>query len=485
MILYKSEYYTFIIHSNKQFQLSWFSFSYTSHHLLTNLTFWSFEGLKQRITMESLLNNLEKHDLNILKKLHLLMFQKSVGANFVRRGIRAFRGFHADHFNSNLEFIQKEFVENDIIDICGVLEISATLNIQDNIKGIIKTLTLPISEDIIDTDTEDLPEIEASHHSTSSHRSTEPFEHHSTEEESAEMRTAIRSQSKEIFVVQQKILDIEEDMEVNRSEENLRQLTSMRRKLLLFESRKRQMEEEYLMFFNGQQTSRSSNLLNPVVSISQEMTSFKHEVKSMLSKNQQNMQLPDFDGASSIEWHYFKIQFDTTTKNFKLSDEENIIRLNLHLKGNARQKVELILKSCKDPRNIMKILNIEYGGQDNILKEILQRVHDIKRVNSFADFKIYNCSLQNISSVLTEMDNGLFDVQKIIAILIGKIPEHLMSQWANYLLTNKLSQKSITLKVYAEWINDMSGILSDVHFFNLVHTTDYVNTKELDTSTKI
>lgn len=74
------------------------------------------------------------------------------------------------------------------------------------------------------------------------------------------------------------------------------------------------------------------------------------------------------------------------------------------------------MKEC--PRN-----SVNFSSK--ILNEIVNKVHSSKKVQGLKDFRNFNSAKHFIC--LRQLDEGTFDVQKIMALLTNKIPQHFSS----------------------------------------------------------
>lgn len=244
--------------------------------------------------MDTIKANIEKYELEILKKLHLLLFKKNAAPQFIRRNIRKFEGLEIGEQSNNAEFIKKNFSDDDIIDLCGILGEPATLNTTDNIVRLVQKLT-PEIDDV----------------EVTSNNSEISF--HSTEDEMTEMRVLIKKQSAEMFEIQRDMLAAKKEQYRNPSQDNLKKIEFFEEELSILHSRKIQLDEEFKMLLESQRFNSSriqENNFNeqpptqsqPTISHSSpEMNLFRAEMKSILLKSSDKLRLPDFEGCSSID----------------------------------------------------------------------------------------------------------------------------------------------------------------------------------------
>lgn len=363
-----------------------------------------------------------------------MIYRKTVPENEIKPNLIAFLGFPMQQFDDNLNYITKNFDVDELIGICSLLQIKPTKILFEDGKAIINGLTIPPTPKSTNL------ERSSSHSSSSSTTSTatviNPMKQTSTNSELEKIQTStltIEEQSIKIHTMKNKLIDLEEEQ--LEYEENSKEFISLGKKILILSKRVSLEENRRLELLEERRFQLpSNNFVN-----NSNPNNENQDFHAILLKTPQNLKLSNFDGSSCLDFHYFMLQYESSSKKYKLSVEENLIRLNEHLKGEARLKVDLLLKSSKDPSAIIKILNTHYGGDDRVLKEIIKKSHEIKKVTTLEQFKEFNCTLQNITSVISEMNETLFDVQRLFSIFLEKLPDHFVTQWANYLISKDIT----------------------------------------------
>lgn len=134
-----------------------------------------------------------------------------------------------------------------------------------------------------------------------------------------------------------------------------------------------------------------------------------------------------------------------------------------------------MLLSSNSPQQILSILNRQYGGDEKILQEILNEIKKVNFVSTLVLFEDFNCSVQNTAAVLNTISGDFFDLQKILAIYLSKLPEHIVMQWANFMLVNNISCTNVRFNVFANWIESMSKIVNDINFATHIQAMNYEN----------
>ena len=146
------------------------------------------------------------------------------------------------------------------------------------------------------------------------------------------------------------------------------------------------------------------------------------------------IKLPEFYG-NYRSWPRFKLLFDETTRTEKLTNLENLTRLQTHLKGEALKSVSELILNPNNVDAILERLGRLYGNPISVFNALLKDLLAIKRV-----------SLDNLASVI-ELSHALNNMLENMTMLNQK--EYLMDQ---RLLTDLFSKLSPDLK--NRWLGD-------------------------------
>lgn len=140
--------------------------------------------------------------------------------------------------------------------------------------------------------------------------------------------------------------------------------------------------------------------------------------------------------------------------------------MNKFIKGEARSKIDLFLMTSKSPKPIIDILNRQYGGEEKVIKELIDRIRKISFVDSMSKFEDFNCSVQNTTAILINIKRDLFDIQRLLSLYLDKLPEYVVMQWVSFLMVNKIDSKNVNFNTFSAWINTTSAVINDVNFFS-------------------
>jgi hypothetical protein len=221
-------------------------------------------------------------------------------------------------------------------------------------------------------------------------------------------------------------------------------------------------EEQNLWSINGDTYTRHEplekvktwqNQVKPVVAVAEEQTDAA-TVSTPMRRQVINHDLPAFDGKYD-EWPIFFSQYQMTTKTCKLTDVDNIQRLQKSLQGEAKEAVESMLVSPNNLDRVMNILQKRYGKPKYILDTIFQQVeslpslqgHDKKGLVKFAD------AIRNLTSTAVA-----FDCQPYLSNpkLLGKVKKHPDFRQASWCHYGRLQGSDFpSLQEFSDWLEEV------------------------------
>jgi hypothetical protein len=144
-----------------------------------------------------------------------------------------------------------------------------------------------------------------------------------------------------------------------------------------------------------------------------------------------------------------------TTRACKLTDIENIQRLQKALKGEAREVVRAMLVSDRNVDRIMGILQHRYGKPKTILNTIFQEVESLPSLKDRdkKGFIKFVDSVRNLTStaVAFECEPYLYN-PRLLGSLVKKLPEIKLASWSIHL--RALRTKFPSLMDFAEWLEE-------------------------------
>ena len=176
--------------------------------------------------------------------------------------------------------------------------------------------------------------------------------------------------------------------------------------------------------------------------------------KAMQGRNVK--ELPSFSG-NVMDWPIFLNEFETSTKEQKLSNTDNLRRLNKALQGKARKAVESLLSSSENVDQIMRMLKSNFGRTEWIVSnrlEILRNLDHVKENNIESFRHFFNAvvgtavALKNIKAEIYLMNPDL------ISHLAEKLPNFSKQMWIRHKATLLRENKPIDFEAFSRWLED-------------------------------
>lgn len=118
--------------------------------------------------------------------------------------------------------------------------------------------------------------------------------------------------------------------------------------------------------------------------------------QGIIKKMSVGKSLPTFDG-DVLEWPMFKRAFEESTSKVGYTEQENLIRLNKSLKGDAEEAVASLMVTANDTKQIMQLLQLRFGNPNAVGTRIMKNLKDLPKVQgineNFINFstKVNNC----------------------------------------------------------------------------------------------
>ncbi|XP_045445582.1 uncharacterized protein LOC123653632 [Melitaea cinxia] len=152
----------------------------------------------------------------------------------------------------------------------------------------------------------------------------------------------------------------------------------------------------------------------------------------------QTSDLPPFNG-SIMEWLPFKAAMEDSTRLYKFSATENLLRLRNSLRGEAREIVLSQLYTATHPDLIMKTLEMKYGRPEYIVDKAMEDLKRLPRVGSSSgELNELAVKLQNIVYTMKSVDRrGYLQNPLLIRDVMEKLSPHLISKWAEHAAVNE------------------------------------------------
>ena len=174
--------------------------------------------------------------------------------------------------------------------------------------------------------------------------------------------------------------------------------------------------------------------------------------------------LPQFSGAIR-SWPMFIQSYTRTTADYRITELENIERLNECLTGQARRSVETLL--C-DPYNIFTILNslrVNFGNPELVGAEALARLNGLPRIeSSLINLPAFATEIRHIKQILKSC--GLeceLKSRAFLPQLEKRIPNTLIAFWIQEKSRVTQMGGAVDFLLFSEWIENFGQQTALVH----------------------
>lgn len=150
-----------------------------------------------------------------------------------------------------------------------------------------------------------------------------------------------------------------------------------------------------------------------------------------------NRGLPTFDG-DGLEWLRFKRAFEISTEVGGYSDRENISRLYESLKGEAKDAVSSLMLTASNTAQIMETLELRFGNKDVILREMVQGLKKLPKINSGKiDIVTLATKVKNAVAAMEAISHiGYLHSPDLALEIIGKMSSAMIYNYNHYLSEN-------------------------------------------------
>jgi hypothetical protein len=178
-------------------------------------------------------------------------------------------------------------------------------------------------------------------------------------------------------------------------------------------------------------------------------------ISSFMTRQIIKHDLPTFEGKFD-EWPIFYSQYEMTTEACKITDVENIQRLQKALKGEAGDVVKCMLVSPHNVQRVMEILKRRYGRPKFILDAIIQQVESLPNLkgNDMTGLLGFMDAVRNLTKTAIAFDCQPYLCNpKLLGSLMKKLPEFRLMSWAHHL--RQLRTEFPSLMDFSEWLEEV------------------------------
>ncbi|XP_026328071.1 uncharacterized protein LOC113236280, partial [Hyposmocoma kahamanoa] len=146
----------------------------------------------------------------------------------------------------------------------------------------------------------------------------------------------------------------------------------------------------------------------------------------------QAQELPIFTGAYT-DWLPFKRAMIDSTRMYKFSDAENLARLRVSLKGEAKEAVAALLYTASNPSVIMDTLEQCFGKPELIVERTVSELRRLPRPDGTATgLNSFAVKVQNVACVLGNLAHWHLYDSTLVRDLVEKLDTYRQTKWCEY-----------------------------------------------------
>ena len=168
--------------------------------------------------------------------------------------------------------------------------------------------------------------------------------------------------------------------------------------------------------------------------------------------------LPDFTGKYE-EWPRFIAAYTRSTEIYKLSNVQNLARLDKSLKGDARKKVESSLLFPSAVSDIIQTLRRSFGKTTQIIKKVREEVANFPALDdSLSGIDDLCAKVRNLLAIIVASEGPEFLAdQEMIEMIEEKLPSFLALQWAE-----RKAQSRPNLETISDWLIEKTDMMNSI-----------------------
>uniref|UniRef100_A0A0A9WZV8 CCHC-type domain-containing protein n=1 Tax=Lygus hesperus TaxID=30085 RepID=A0A0A9WZV8_LYGHE len=178
------------------------------------------------------------------------------------------------------------------------------------------------------------------------------------------------------------------------------------------------------------------------------------ELKGWIARKNTTFELPTFDGDPA-QWPLFISMYRQSTESGRYSDDENLVRLQKALKGNAREHVGPLLFLPGGLGRVIDRLQRRFGRPDAIAREVMAKLEHLRSMGENG--------LRGLDEMAAVVDNAVTTVALvgraeylynpvILNILVSKLNVFLKLQWGEQVA--RLGDGPVSLERFNDWLQD-------------------------------
>ncbi|XP_062713587.1 uncharacterized protein LOC134290458 [Aedes albopictus] len=183
-----------------------------------------------------------------------------------------------------------------------------------------------------------------------------------------------------------------------------------------------------------------------------------HAFKALQNRHvkDQPKDLPTFSG-NIMDWPIFENEFKTSTAEFKLTDRENLRRLNNALQGKARKTVECLLSASENVGLIMRMLKSNFGRTEWVVAnrlELLRNLDYVKEGNIESFRVFYNAVIGTAVALKNVNAEAYLMNPELISHLAEKLPAFSKQMWVRHKAFLMKQDTIVDFQEFSRWLED-------------------------------
>lgn len=213
---------------------------------------------------------------------------------------------------------------------------------------------------------------------------------------------------------------------------------------------------------NTKSVESDTKVRNDIHSIDMKSQVNLPQISKILTRQSLPRDLPNFDG-SPLEWPNFIHQYNNSNALCGYTDEENQVRLQKCLKGNARKVVRSLLIMPQNVNNVMKLLESRFGRPEQIIMLLL---NDIKKLPQIREDKLgmfieFSDEVKNfVATIESLQEEDHLHNPLLLNELLLKLPVSYQLSWTEHI--SKMQNPKFKLTEFSKWLDEKATTASYV-----------------------
>lgn len=157
-----------------------------------------------------------------------------------------------------------------------------------------------------------------------------------------------------------------------------------------------------------------------------------------------------------MDWPVFENEFYGSTNEMKLSNRDNLRRLNKAIQGKARKAIESLLTSEQNVDKIMRLLKTNFGRAEWIVNNRLDALRSLQPIKS-GDIEALRTFYNTVSSITTLKNinaSGYLMNPELVSNLADKLPYFSKQMWVREKATLIRAGEVADVDAFAAWLED-------------------------------